>query len=235
MYILIVEDQRRLAHVLAAIMEDAGYEVDTVFDGSSGLEYALLVNYDAIILDVMLPAKSGLEVVTELRRAGKDTPVILLTAKDSVRDKISGLDLGADDYLTKPFNPAELLARIRALTRRQGTVVFETIALGNTSLDLSSATLSVTTGTKNQKQGEKGVHLSNREFEVMKLLMLGKGRTFAKQDILRRVWGEHSDAEENNVEAYISFLRKKLTHLGSNLQIITLRQLGYRIETSDAG
>jgi DNA-binding response OmpR family regulator len=258
MNVLLVEDQQRLSKALVAILTEAGYTVDAVFDGQSGLDYALLANYDAIVLDVMLPKKDGFEVMSELRRAGKDTPVIMLTARDTVRDKITGLDMGADDYLTKPFSPAELLARLRALTRRQGVVILETIKMGNTCLDLQTANLSIikelaekgeaatrehggthasthdgthasmcasTGGSDNQS-----VHLSQREFEVCKLLMASPNKTFSKGDILERVWGMSSDAEENSVEAYVSFLRKKLAYVGSNLNILTLRQLGYRME-----
>ena len=278
--ILVVEDQRRLALALSAILKEAKYQVDVVFDGRSGLEYALLADYEAIVLDVMLPEKTGFEVIAELRRAGKATPVILLTARDSLRDKIRGLDQGADDYLTKPFNPAELLARLRALTRRSGSVLVETLILGNTRLDLESAELSLLSATELQvlapgglgerdseedgngsdspslapsktprtaklataaavsapasSAGNESIRLTRREFEVLKLLMSGAGRIYPKQDILRRCWNEEDEVEENNVEAYISFLRKKLAHLGSNLAIVTLRQLGYRIEIYDA-
>jgi DNA-binding response OmpR family regulator len=235
MNILIVEDQQRLAIALATILEEADYTVDVVFDGQSGLDYALLGNYDAIVLDVMLPEKNGFEVIAELRKAKNDVPVIMLTARDTVRDKVAGLDLGADDYLTKPFNPTELLARLRALTRRQGAVILETLTMGNTTLNLSTADLCVEAGQDQQSGGESCVHLSQREYEVCKLLLGSPGKTFSKSDILERVWGYDSDAEENSVEAYISFLRKKLAYLGSNLQVLTLRQLGYRVEIVDAG
>ncbi|MDR3137101.1 MAG: response regulator transcription factor [Coriobacteriales bacterium] len=277
MNILVVEDQKRLAMALSAILKDAGYRVDVVFDGRHGLEYALVADYDAIVLDVMLPEKNGFELVSELRRAGRHMPIIMLTARDSLRDKVFGLDQGADDYLTKPFNPPELLARLRALTRRQGTVLVETLVLGNTRLDLENADLSLlpdsagndtdspkthegngtegATGTDTssetadatgkrlkaptqkppQPTAHVSVHLTRREFEVLKILMSNAGRTWSKQDILRKVWSDQYDAEENSVEAYISFLRKKLHHLGSNLAIVTLRQLGYRIEIADAG
>ncbi|GHT79799.1 DNA-binding response regulator [Actinomycetota bacterium] len=230
MNILIVEDQQRLAMALKAILEEADYTVDAVFDGQSGLDYALLGSYDAIVLDIMLPQKNGYEVIAELRKAKNDVPVIMLTARDTVRDKIAGLDLGADDYLTKPFNPQELLARLRALTRRQGAVILETITMGNTTLNLSTADLCVETDVSEQLGKEPCVHLSQREFEVCKLFLASPGKTFSKSDILERVWGYDSDAEENSVEAYISFLRKKLAYLGSNLSVVTLRQLGYRIE-----
>jgi DNA-binding response OmpR family regulator len=255
MDILIIEDQQRLAMALKAILEEADYTVDAVFDGQEGLDYALLGSYDAIVLDVMMPKKNGYEVVSELRKAKNDVPVIMLTARDTVQDKIAGLDLGADDYLTKPFNPAELLARLRALTRRQGAVILDTLSMGNTTLNLSTADLSVggvepksdsdrnynTSGDNVGSSGGSGggdqqsVHLSQREFEVCKLFLSSPGKTFSKSDILERVWGYGSDAEQNSVEAYISFLRKKLVYLGSDLSIQTLRQLGYRVEINNAG
>jgi DNA-binding response OmpR family regulator len=202
-------------------MQEADYQVDTVYDGQSGLDYALLGEYDAMVLDVMLPRLDGFQLVQQLRRTNNPLPVLMLTARDTLRDKVTGLDHGADDYLTKPFQPAELLARLRALTRRKGAVLIETLQLGNTILDLQAAELSC---------GERSVHLSAKEFEVCRLLMSNSNQVTAKQALLTRVWGLESNADENNVEAYISFLRKKLAYLGSNVHIITLRMLGYRLE-----
>jgi DNA-binding response OmpR family regulator len=223
MNILIVEDHKQLADALAAILGEAGYHVDCVYDGQSGLDYALLASYDAIVLDVMLPKKDGFEVIRELRRANVSTPVIMLTARDTLRDKVAGLDLGADDYLTKPFSPVELLARLRALTRRQGTVAVEVLTAGNTTLDLQTGELRVEQTT---------VHLSQREFEVCRYFMGNLGQTISKSGLLSHVWGNNGEADENSVEAYVSFLRKKLTFVGSNLQINTLRMLGYRMEVA---
>ncbi|MDR1089184.1 MAG: response regulator transcription factor [Coriobacteriales bacterium] len=265
MYILIVEDQQRLAAALKAICEEDGYRVDLAFDGQEGLDYASLAEYDALVLDIMLPKLNGFEVIAELRKRQNNVPVIMLTARSAMGDKIRGLDLGADDYLTKPFNPAELLARLRALTRRQGTVILDTIRLGNTVLNLETADISVETsaeagqdeeydegegdrleeGRQGAPEGEKAassardteaaaVHLSQRERDVLKLFLGVPGKTFSKTDILQRVWGPESDAEENSVEVYVSFLRKKLAHIGSNLSILTIRSLGYRIEVGDA-
>ena len=230
MRLLIIEDHLRLAAALKAIAEEAGYSVDLAYDGEEGLSYAGLASYDAIVLDVMLPKLDGFEVISALRKQGNDTPVIMLTARDSINDKIRGLDLGADDYLAKPFIPAELLARLRALTRRQGTVVLDTICLGNTILNLETAAIS----TKSSEEINLSVQLSQREFEVMKLLIGLPGRSFSKMDILERVWGLESEAEENSVEVYISFLRKKLAHVGSDISIITTRSIGYRIEVNNA-
>ncbi|MDR0514032.1 MAG: response regulator transcription factor [Coriobacteriaceae bacterium] len=224
MNILIVEDQKRLADALGAILEDAGYHADVVYDGRNGLDWACAAAYDAVVLDVMLPKLNGFEVVREMRRAGIATPVILLTARDTLRDKVSGLDAGADDYLTKPFQPDELLARLRALTRRQGEVLIESITVGDTTLDLSNALLCC---------GNTDVRLSLKEFEVCRLLMASKGRVIPKSLLIEKVWGLESAAEDNNVEAYVSFLRKKLTYVGSNLRISTQRMIGYRLEVAE--
>jgi DNA-binding response OmpR family regulator len=169
----------------------------------------------------MLPGMSGLDVVRETRRAGISTPVLMLTARTSTSDKVDGLDAGADDYMTKPFETPELLARLRALTRRTGDVVIEEASFGDLRLDLTTHDLSCE---------DKSVHLSGKEFEVMRMLMSSTARVVSKQDILIRVWGASLDASENSVEAYISFLRKKMNHLHSKVQITTLRMLGYRLE-----
>ena len=223
MQVLIVEDDIRLAQALGQILEENHYQVDLVHDGDRGLAYAESGSYDVIILDVMLPRKSGLEVVTELRRADVATPVLMLTARTTVQDKITGLDSGADDYMTKPFSPAELLAHLRALTRRQGQVVFEKIDFGDISLNLESHDLSC---------GSKSINLSYKEFSIANILISSKGQIVSKDMLISKVWGVESSAVDNNVEAYISFLRKKLKFLGSNTQIETVRKVGYRLESS---
>lgn len=223
MQVLIVEDDIRLAQALGQILEENRYQVDLVHDGDQGLAYAESGSYDVIILDVMLPRKSGLEVVAELRRANVATPVLMLTARTTVRDKITGLDSGADDYMTKPFSPAELLAHLRALTRRQGQVVFEKIDFGDISLNLESHDLSC---------GSKSINLSYKEFSIANILISSKGQIVSKDMLISKVWGVESSAVDNNVEAYISFLRKKLKFLGSNTQIETVRKVGYRLESS---
>lgn len=235
MNILLVEDQQRLAQALAAILTEEGHHVDVVGDGRSGYDYASSAQqtdtpYDAMVLDVMLPHMDGFAVARELRRNGNDVPIIMLTARDTLRDKIEGLDSGADDYLTKPFQPAELLARLRALTRRSGTVHFETIELGNTTLDLQNADLRRADG---QADDGSVVHLSQREFELCQLFMMSPGQTLTKANLLARVWGLDNDADENSVEAYVSFLRKKLTYLKSDLCIVTTRGMGYHLEIGD--
>lgn len=223
MQVLIVEDDIRLAQALGQILEENHYQVDLVHDGDQGLVYAESGSYDVIILDVMLPRKSGLEVVAELRRANVATPVLMLTARTTVQDKITGLDSGADDYMTKPFSPAELLAHLRALTRRQGQVVFEKIDFGDISLNLESHDLSC---------GSKAINLSYKEFSIANILISSKGQIVSKDMLISKVWGVESSAVDNNVEAYISFLRKKLKFLGSNTQIETVRKVGYRLESS---
>lgn len=223
MQVLIVEDDIRLAQALGQILEENHYQVDLVHDGDQGLAYAESGSYDVIILDVMLPRKSGLEVVAELRRANVATPVLMLTARTTVQDKITGLDSGADDYMTKPFSPAELLAHLRALTRRQGQVVFEKIDFGDISLNLESHDLSC---------GSKSINLSYKEFSIANILISSKGQIVSKDMLISKVWGVESSAVDNNVEAYVSFLRKKLKFLGSNTQIETVRKVGYRLESS---
>ncbi|MBX9032792.1 response regulator transcription factor [Gordonibacter massiliensis (ex Traore et al. 2017)] len=228
MQILVVEDDVRLAQALGHILEENGYGVDVVHDGATGRDWAASGLYDVVILDVMLPKMDGFAVVAELRRAGVSTPVLLLTARDAVPDKITGLDSGADDYMTKPFSPAELLAHLRALTRRQGEVVFETLAAGDLSLNLESFDLAC---------GAKSIHLSFKEFSLARVLMANPGQVVSKDLLIEKVWGIESSAEDNNVEAYVSFLRKKLAFLGSSCRIETLRKAGYRfaVNSTDAG
>ena len=221
MQILVVEDDIRLADALSQILREQKYMVDLVYDGQDGLDYACSGIYDVIILDVMLPKRDGFSVASELRRQNVQTPILLLTAKDSVPDKVTGLDCGADDYMTKPFAPEELLARVRALSRRQGEVILTQMEFEDLILNLGTCDLSC---------GAKSVRLNFKEFEVMKLLMSSVKTVVPKEDLIVKVWGFHSEAEDNNVEAYISFLRKKLHYLGSKAEIATLRKLGYKLE-----
>ena len=220
MQILIVEDERNLALALGQIMAEAGYFADTAHNGEDDLRYGMCGLYDVIILDIMLPEKNGFEVVKELRDRQISTPVIMLTARDDVKDKISGLDSGADDYMTKPFVPEELLARIRALARRQGGLLPEELIFFDLVLNLSSRELSC---------GSKSIHLGHKEFEILKILMSNPGNISSKETFLTKVWEGSPSAEGNNVEAYISFLRKKLSYLGSHAEITTVRKVGYRL------
>lgn len=219
--VLIVEDEKRLAQALGQIMEEQKYNVDVVYDGQDGLDYGLSGQYDVIVLDVMLPKLDGFSVVKKLRKQNISVPVLMLTARDEVSDKVTGLDCGADDYMTKPFSPEELLARIRALSRRQGDVVLEDIHWADLTLKLSSRTLHC---------GAKSVSLGFKEFEVLKLLLANPRGIVSKEELLVKVWGSDSNAEDNNVEAYISFLRKKFFYLGSRAGIGTVRKVGYHLE-----
>ena len=221
MKVLIVEDEVRLADTIGQILLEQKYFVDIVHDGEDGLDYALSGIYDVIILDVMLPKINGFDVVKTLRQKSIATPVLLLTAKDKVADKITGLDNGADDYLTKPFITEELLARLRALTRRQGEVIMDKRIYSDIILNLSTYMLEC---------GAKSIHLGLKEFEVLRLLMAYPGNVVLKEDLLSKVWGDNSDAEDNNVEVYISFLRKKLLYLGSKVTIATIRKRGHLLE-----
>lgn len=224
MNILVVEDERNLADAIVRIVSDAGFNCEAVYDGNAGLNSAESGLYDAVIMDVMLPGTDGIQIVRELRHQGNSIPVLMLTARTSTSDKVEGLDAGADDYMTKPFEAPELLARLRALTRRQGDVVIDTVTFADLTLDLETHDLSC---------DGREVHLSVKEFEVLKMLMSSNARVVSKQDLLTRVWGADADASENSVEAYISFLRKKITHVRSKVQITTLRMLGYRLEAFD--
>jgi len=221
MRLLIVEDEVRLAEALAQIMAEQKYQTDVVHDGQDAVDYALCGDYDVIVLDVMLPRKTGFQVVRELRDNKNTTPVLLLTARDEISDKVTGLDCGADDYMTKPFAPEELLARVRALSRRQGDVVMEEVAFDDLTLNRSTYTLS---------RGSKSVHLGFKEFEVLSILMANPRAIVPKEDLITKVWGNDSEAEDNNVEAYISFLRKKFFFLGSRVTVGTVRKVGYRLE-----
>jgi len=221
MRVLVVEDERNLAEALSQILTENRYVVDLVHDGEAGLDYALSDEYEVIVLDVMLPKLSGFEVLQSLRRAKNSTPVILLTARDEIESKIKGLDFGADDYMTKPFIPDELLARIRAISRRKGELLLDVLTFSDLTLDLSSYEL---------RRDYKSIRLGYKEFEVLKILMSNPNHVIPKEQLILKVWGSASGAEDNNVEAYISFLRKKLLFLNSRVKITTLRKVGYKLE-----
>ena len=223
MKILIIEDDVLLANSLKALLERKGFAVEAVHDGETGTEYAELGIYDLLILDVMMPGLDGYQVARQVRSRRCSTPILMLTAKSGLEDRIQGLNAGADYYLTKPFDSRELLACINALLRRQGGQVDE-MTYGNTALDLSSCTLIC---------GARSVQLSAREFDVMRLLLQSRGSNLSKEAILSRVWGYDSNAVENHVEVYISFLRKKLSSIGSDLRIVSLRRLGYHLEVNE--
>ena len=224
MQVLIVEDEKHLARALKQILTEQKYMVDMVHDGNDGLDYALSGIYDVIILDVMLPYRDGFQIAYELRKQKIDTPILMLTAKDTVGDKVSGLDSGADDYMTKPFAPEELLARIKALTRRKGEVILDESSFGDFQFNASTGMLS---------KGSKSVHLNFKEAEIMKLLIANRDIIISKEDIITKVWGYDSDAGSNNVEAYVSFLRRKLNFIQSTSEIKAIKKVGYRLESRD--
>ena len=219
MRILIVEDEVRLAETLRDLLEINGYTADICGDGETGLDNALTNIYDVILLDVMLPKLDGFTVLRRLRAAGTSTPVLMLTARSEVSDRVEGLDCGADYYLTKPFEPKELLACVRMLTRRQPEQ--------RASNDLEYGDLHLETDTLQLSCGERSVRLSRKEFDLMELLMRSRDMVLTKEQLILKVWGYESDAEDNNVEVYISFLRKKLEHLHSGVKIRTIRMVGY--------
>lgn len=223
MKILIVEDDRLLSEALQTLLQLRGFEAEAVYDGEDGVEYAETGIYDLLILDVMLPKLNGYQVARQVRSHRVSTPILMLTAKGETRDRIEGLNSGADYYLTKPFDNQELLACINALLRRTGDQVDE-LRYGNTSLDLNGYVLSTEKG---------GVRLSKREFDVMRRLMQFQGRSIRKDVLLTQVWGYDSNVTENNVEAYIGFLRKKLKAIGSDLRIESIRLLGYYLEVTN--
>lgn len=223
MKILVIEDEKRLADSLKTLLERQGYEAEVCYDGESGAEYAQLGVYDLLILDVMMPGLNGYQVARQVRSARCGTPILMLTAKSALEDRIEGLNAGADYYLPKPFHSGELLACVKALLRRQGKQVDE-LRFGNTALDLSTSTL---------LQGEQSVRLSAREFDVMRLLLQSGDHNLSKEAILERVWGFESEATENHVEVYVGFLRKKLKRIGSNIKIEAVRRLGYHLEVRD--
>lgn len=220
MKILIIEDEKLLADSLKALLEKKGFDVECVYDGESGEEYAETGVYDLLILDVMMPKMNGFEVAKKVRSKRCGTPILMLTARSGLEDRIQGLNAGADYYLTKPFDTRELLACVNALLRRQGSQVDE-LSLGNTALDLSSCMLIC---------GENSVRLSAKEFDVMRFLLQSKDAVLSKEVILAKVWGYDSNAVENHVEVYVGFLRKKLAAIGSNVHIEAVRRLGYRLE-----
>lgn len=224
MKILIVEDDENLALAIAQILNEQKYQTEIAYNGEDGLDYVLHDNYDLILLDIMLPKLDGFSLVKKLRQNKNNSPVIMLTAKDDIHSKITGLDSGADDYITKPFVKEELLARIRANARRQGDVIINTLSFCDLNLDLDTAILSCNT---------KSIQLSFKEFSILKILLVHPNLVISKEVLIDKVWGNESEAEANNVEAYISFLRKKFQFIGTKVSINTLRRLGYRLEVKN--
>ena len=221
MRLLLAEDEVELSDALAAVLRHNNYSVDTVNDGEEALDYIEGCEYDGIILDIMMPKKSGLEVLREMRGRKNRTPVILLTAKTQIDDRVEGLDAGADDYLTKPFAMKELLARVRAITRRQSEMTDNILTVGNLNLNRSTFELSV---------GEKSVRLANKDYQMAEMLMVNPGQIISTDRFMEKIWGYDSDTEINVVWVYISNLRKKLSSLGADVEIKAVRNQGYSLE-----
>ena len=221
MKVLVVDDEIKLADAVGELLRRNKFVVDVVYDGEDGYFYAKKGDYDVILLDVMMPGMDGFEVASRLRQNKCNVPILMLTAKDEVASRVKGLDCGADDYLTKPFATEELLARIRALTRRQSELVFDELTYEDITLNTSNYTLSC---------GQKTVSLGAKEYEIMRFLMTNSTQVISKDIIISKIWGLDSDITENNVEAYMSFLRKKLFYIGSKVTIMTKRLLGYYLE-----
>ena len=222
MRVLIVEDEIRLAETLRDLLDTEHYAADVCHDGESGLDNALSDIYDLVILDVMLPKKDGFSVLRALRQEGKTVPVLMLSARSELSDRVEGLDCGADYYLTKPFEPKELLACVRMLTRRQPEQRASNV--------LEYGDLRLEPDTFELASRERSVRLSRKEFDMMELLLRSREMVLTKESLIVKLWGYESDAEDNNVEVYISFLRKKLEHLRSRVKIRTIRMVGYRLE-----
>ena len=221
MKLMLAEDEPGLSRALTAILQHSDYEVDTALDGLTALENLLTNDYDAAILDIMMPKKDGIMVLKELRSRGSKIPVLILTAKSEVDDKVLGLDSGANDYLPKPFHSRELLARIRAMTRAQSSQTSSVLQMGNITLDQRTYELSSPTGS---------FRLANREFQILELLMQNPGNLISAERLMEKIWGYDSETEISVVWVYISYLRKKLSALGANIQIRATRNVGYCLE-----
>ena len=221
MRLLLAEDELALSRAITAILKKNNYEVDAVFDGEEALEWLTGNNYDGAILDIMMPGMDGISVLKHVRASGNNLPIMILTAKSEVDDKVIGLDAGANDYLTKPFAAKELLARIRAMTRAQSSQNSSEMRMGNIRLNRATFELSSPTDS---------FRLANKEFQMMELLLNNPRHLISTEQFMERIWGQDSDAEINIVWVYISYLRKKLTALGANIQIKAMRNAGYSLE-----
>ena len=224
MKLLFAEDDRDLSAAVKALLERGGYVVDAVYDGDEAVDYALAGEYDGIILDWMMPGRDGIQALREIRAKGNNTPCLMLTARDAVEDRVAGLDAGADDYLPKPFNAQELLARIRAMLRRRETFVPDVITFGDLSLDKGSGEL---------RCGERSVRLTGKTFQMMTLFMENPKHLFSVQQLMDRIWGWESEAEINVVWVNISQLRKKMNELGTSAEIRVHRGTGYSREKQE--
>lgn len=224
MRILIIEDERELSNVLSAILKKHNYAIDAVYNGVDGLDYALSDMYDVILLDIMLPKMNGLQVLEQLRKRGNSTPVLLLTAKSEVEDKVKGLDCGADDYITKPFVTDELLARIRSVARRKDVFINDDQSFGDITIDKKTLKIS----TKSDE-----IKASLKEYQILEMLISNSKQIISKEQFVEKIWGYDFDGEYNSVEVYISFVRKKLVAIGSKVKIKAHRGVGYSLEVRD--
>lgn len=221
MRLLLAEDEKELSRALVAILKHNNYSVDAVYDGLDAYNYAKAENYDGIILDIMMPKMNGIEALKKMRAEGINVPVLMLTAKSDIDDRIEGLDSGADDYLTKPFAMGELLARIRAMTRRKSELSSNTLKFGNITLSRENFELT----------GPEGVQrLGNKEYQMLETMMMNPKRLISTERFMEKIWGYDSEAEINVVWVYISYLRKKLTSVGANVVIKASRGMGYSLE-----
>lgn len=224
MRLLLAEDEKEMSNALVAILKHNNYSVDAVYDGADALDFGLSQNYDGIILDIMMPKMNGLEVLEKLRAQGIHTPILMLTAKSQIEDRIKGLDTGADDYLSKPFAMGELLARVRAMTRRKAEFTPNLLCLGNLSLNKANYELS---------NGDTSVRLSNKEFQMLEMLMNNPKRLISTEQFMERIWGYDAEAEINVVWVYISYLRKKLESLKATVKLKAVRGIGYTLEENE--
>ena len=221
MRLLLAEDEKELSNALVAILKHNNYSVDAVYNGIDALTYLESENYDGAILDIMMPKMDGITVLKRIREQGNTVPVLILTAKSDVDDRVLGLDSGADDYLSKPFAAKELLARIRAITRRRNEAVSSILTFGNITLNCANFELSTRQGS---------YHLPNKEFQMLEMLIANPGQLISTERFMEKIWGLNSEAELNVVWVYISYLRKKLSALGANVQIKATRNQGYSLE-----
>jgi DNA-binding response OmpR family regulator len=223
MRLLLAEDEQELSHALVTVLKHNNYSVDAVYNGQDALDYINVGNYDGAILDIMMPKMDGITVLKKVRAAGNSIPILMLTAKAEIDDRVLGLDSGADDYLTKPFSMKELLARIRAMTRRQTDATDSVLSFGNIALDRSKFLLS---------SPKESLRLANKEFQMLEMLLVHPGQVISADQFMEKIWGYDSDAEQNVVWVYISYLRKKLAALDATVTIRAVRGLGYTLEES---
>ena len=224
MKVLLVDDEKQLIDALKAILKKNNFSVDCAFNGEDGLDLALTGIYDVIVLDIMMPKVDGLTVLKKLRENKINTPILMLSAKSEISDKVIGLNMGADDYIAKPFDTQELLARIRALLRRKATFTGDLLSFNDICLDRDSFKL---------VKGEKSIALGKKEFQILEMLILNEGKSIDKEKFIEKIWGYDTDAEYNTIEVYVSFLRKKLLAVDSKTEIKSLRGIGYTLGVSN--